>query len=399
MDFRFSAEDEAFRQELRAWLQKNRPARSSADDDHTDFMHEGSRDEWQRRLQWHRKMHSGGWVGISWPKEYGGRGATLTQQLIYNEEMAAANTPQLVNGLGIMLVGPTIIHWGTEEQKKRYVPKILSGEEIWCQGYSEPGSGSDVASLQTRAIEEGDYFIVNGQKVWTSDAHHADWCILLVRTDPSAPKHKGISYVLVDMHSPGVTVRPLVQITGDANFNEVFFEDVKVPRKNLIGEKNQGWQVAITTLMFERSGIGGGRDLLGQVRELADLARAVRSNGKTAWDDSSVRQKISGFAGEALALKYTGFRQLTRRLKGLPPGPEGSVLKLGTSELNLKMSKFAMELLGPYAQLEFKAPFAVDRGIWSYRMLASRALTIAGGTSEIQHNIIGERVLGLPKGN
>ena len=400
MDFRFSAQDEAFRQELRAWLEKNRPEQSSADnDDHTDFMHEGSKDQWQRRLNWHRKMHSGGWVGISWPKEYGGRGATLTQQLIYNEEMAAANTPQLVNGLGIMLVGPTIIHWGSEEQKQRYVPKILSGEEIWCQGYSEPGSGSDVASLQTRAIEEGDYFIVNGQKVWTSDAHHADWCILLVRTDPSAPKHKGISYVLVDMHSPGVTVRPLVQITGDANFNELFFEDVKVPKKNLIGEKNQGWQVAITTLMFERSGIGGGRDLLGQVRELADLARAVRSNGKTAWDDSSVRQKISGFAGEALALKYTGFRQLTRRLKGLPPGPEGSVLKLGTSELNLKMNKFAMELLGPYAQLEFKAPFAVDRGIWSYRMLASRALTIAGGTSEIQHNIIGERVLGLPKGN
>ncbi|HKF29124.1 MAG TPA: acyl-CoA dehydrogenase [Candidatus Binataceae bacterium] len=399
MDFRFSAEDEAFRQELRAWLQKNRPAQGSADDAHTDFMHEGSKDDWQRRLRWHRKMHSGGWVGISWPKEYGGRGATLTQQLIYNEEMAAANTPQLVNGLGIMLVGPTIIHWGTEEQKKRYVPKILSGEEIWCQGYSEPGSGSDVASLQTRAIEEGDYFIVNGQKVWTSDAHHADWCILLVRTDPSAPKHKGISYVLVDMHSPGVTVRPLVQITGDANFNEVFFEDVKVPKKNLIGEKNQGWQVAITTLMFERSGIGGGRDLLGQVRELADLARAVRSDGKTAWDDSSVRQKISGFAGEALALKYTGFRQLTRRLKGLPPGPEGSVLKLGTSELNLKMNKFAMELLGAYAQLEFQAPFAVDRGIWSYRMLASRALTIAGGTSEIQHNIIGERVMGLPKGN
>ncbi|MBV8137011.1 MAG: acyl-CoA dehydrogenase [Deltaproteobacteria bacterium] len=399
MDFRFSAEDEEFRQELRAWLQNNRPAQRSDGDDHADFMHEGSKDEWQRRLNWHRKMHSGGWVGISWPKQYGGRGATLTQQLIYNEEMAAANTPQLVNGLGIMLVGPTIIHWGTEEQKQRYVPKILSGEEIWCQGYSEPGSGSDVASLQTRAIEEGDYFVVNGQKVWTSDAHHADWCILLVRTDPSAPKHKGISYVLVDMHSPGVTVRPLVQITGDANFNEVFFEDVKVPKKNLIGEKNQGWQVAITTLMFERSGIGGGRDLLGQVRELAELARAVRSNGKTAWDDSSVRQRISSFAGEALALKYTGFRQLTRRLKGLPPGPEGSVLKLGTSELNLKMNKFAMELLGPYAQLEFKAPFAVDRGIWSYRMLASRALTIAGGTSEIQHNIIGERVLGLPKGN
>jgi alkylation response protein AidB-like acyl-CoA dehydrogenase len=400
MDFKFSAEDEAFRRELRGWLEKNRPARRPAGEDEiVDFMQEGGKDDWKRRLEWHRKMHAGGWVGISWPKEYGGRGATITQQLIYNEEMGRANTPMLVNGLGIMLVGPTIIHWGTEEQKKRYVPKILSGEEIWCQGYSEPGSGSDVASLQTRAIEEGDYFVVNGQKVWTSDAHHADWCILLVRTDPSAPKHKGISYVLVDMHSPGVTVRPLVQITGDANFNEVFFEDVKVPKKNLIGEKNQGWQVAITTLMFERSGIGGGRDLVGQVEELADLAKSVRTNGKTAWDDSSVRQRISAFASEALALKYTGYRQLTRRLKGLPPGPEGSVLKLVTSELNLKMNKFAMEILGPYAQMEFKAPYAVDKGIWSYRMLASRALTIAGGTSEIQHNIIGERVLGLPKGN
>ncbi len=305
----------------------------------------------------------------------------------------------LVNGLGIMLVGPTIIHWGTEEQKKRYVPKILSAEEIWCQGYSEPGSGSDVASLQTRAVEDGDDFVINGQKVWTSDAHHADMCILLTRTDPQAPKHKGISYILVDMHSPGVTVRPLVQITGDANFNEVFFEDVRVPKKNLIGEKNQGWQVAITTLMFERSGIGGGRDLMGQVRELRDLAKMVKFNGGTAWDDDSVQQKIAGFACEAAALKYTGYRQLTRRLKGLPPGPEGSVLKLCTSELNLRMNKLAMEILGPYSQLELHAPMAIDRGQWSYRMLASRALTIAGGTSEIQHNIIGERVLMLPKGN
>jgi alkylation response protein AidB-like acyl-CoA dehydrogenase len=398
MDFKFSAEDEAFRHEFKSWLEKNLPKRESTDEE-VDFMHEGGRDDWQRRLAWHQKMHEGGWVGISWPKEYGGRGATLTQQIIYNQELAKVDSPMLVNGLGIMLVGPTLMHWGTDEQKKRYVPKILSGEEIWCQGYSEPNAGSDVASLQTRAIEEGDYFIVNGQKVWTSDAHHADWCILLTRTDPEAPKHKGISYILVDMHSPGVTVRPLVQITGDANFNEVFFEDVKVPKKNLIGEKNQGWQVAITTLMFERSGIGGGRDMMGQVKELAELAQAVKHNGRSAWDDASVRQKISQFACEAAGLKYTGYRQLTRRLKGLPPGPEGSVLKLCNSELNLRMNKFAMELLGPYAQLEFKAPFAVDKGKWSYRMLASRALTIAGGTSEIQHNIIGERVLGLPKGN
>ena len=400
MDFKFSAEDEAFRQEFSGWLKANLPKDSKSsrsEDDELGMMHETA-DDWQRRLKWHRKMHEGGWVGLSWPREYGGRGATITQQLIYGEEMAKVNAPMLVNGLGIMLVGPTLIQWGTEEQKKRYVPKILSGEEIWCQGYSEPNSGSDVASLQTRAIEDGDYFVVNGQKVWTSDAHHADWCILLVRTDPEAPKHKGISYILVDMHSPGVTVRPLVQITGDANFNEVFFEDVKVPKKNLIGEKNQGWQVAITTLMFERSGIGGGRDLMGQVKELVELAKSVPNNGHHAWDDTSVRQKLSQFACEAAALKYTGYRQLTRRLKGLPPGPEGSVLKLCTSELNLRMNKLAMEILGPYSQLEFKAPYAFDKGKWSYRMLSSRALTIAGGTSEIQHNIIGERVLGLPKG-
>ncbi len=397
MDFNYSPDDEAFRRELRTWLEANTPKDLKPRGD-IDMLHEESPDDWKRRLVWHRKMHAAGWVGISWPKEYGGRGATMMQQLIYNEELARAGAPPLVNGLGIMLVGPTLIHWGTEEQKKRYVPKILSADEIWCQGYSEPNAGSDVASLQTRAVEEGDYFVVNGQKVWTSDAHHADWCILLVRTDPDAPKHKGISYVLVDMHSPGVTVRPLVQITGDSGFNEVFFEDVKVPRKNLIGEKNQGWQVAITTLMFERAGIGGGRDMIGQIKELAALARTVKRNGHTAWDDSSVRQRIGAFASEATAIKYTGYRQLTRRLKGLPPGPEGSVVKLGTSELNLRVNNYAMELLGAYSQIEYKAPFAIDRGKWSYRALASRALTIAGGTSEIQHNIIGERVLGLPKG-
>lgn len=259
-------------------------------------------------------------MGISWPKEYGGRGAILTQSLVYEEELSRARTPRLLNGLGIALVGPTLMHWGTEEQKKRYIPKILSAEEIWCQGYSEPGSGSDVASLRTSAVEDGDYFLVNGQKVWTSDAHHADMCILLVRTDPSAPKHQGISYILVDMHSPGVTVRPLVQITSDSGFNEVFFEDVRVPKANLVGERNRGWQVAITTLMFERSG------------------------------------------------------------------------------LSMKINTFAMEMLGPYSQIAFKAPTAIDGGKWSYRALAARALTIAGGTSEIQRNIIGERVLGLPKG-
>lgn len=394
MDLSFTPEEEELRQKVRRFLDEEVPKsglKSSS---------EGREDKgWLAKAKaWQRKLYEAGYIALAWPKEYGGQAMDPVKQSIVNEELVRANAPYLVGGSGLGMFGPTLISWGDEEQKKRFLPKILTAEEIWCQGYSEPGSGSDVASLQTRAVEEGDYFIVNGQKVWTSDAHHADMCILLVRTDPTAPKHKGISYILVDMHSPGVTVRPLVQITGDANFNEVFFEDVKVPKRNLIGEKNQGWQVAITTLMFERAGIGGGRDMLGAVKELRNLAQSVRHNGSTAWDNSDVRQKISQFACEAAAIKYTGFRQITRRLKGLPPGPEGSVLKLTVSELNLRMNKFAMELLGPYSQMDFKAPFAFDKGKWSYRMLASRALTIAGGTSEIQHNIIGERVMGLPKG-
>ncbi|MBF6560688.1 MAG: acyl-CoA dehydrogenase [Candidatus Binataceae bacterium] len=398
MDFTYSAEAEAFRLEIRNWLVANMPNRNRADDSmESDFVRTND-DDWNSSLAWHRKMHAGGWVGVNWPKEYGGRGATLEQMVVFNEEMMRAHAPGIVNGLGTMLVGPTLMHWGTEEQKKRYVPKILSAEEIWCQGYSEPGSGSDVASLNTRAIEDGDYFVVNGQKVWTSGADRADWCILLVRTDPEAPKHKGISYLLVDMHSPGVTVRPLVQMTGGKGFNEVFFEDVRVPKKNLVGEKNQGWQVAVTTLMFERSSIAAMRDMMSPVRDLAALAKSLPRNGGKAWDDSAVRQKVAGFACEAAALRYNNLRQLTRRLKGLPPGPEGSAGKLAASDLNLRMAKYAMEMLGPYSQFEHGADRSLDNGRWSYRMLSARALTIAGGTSEIQHNIIGERVLGLPKG-
>ncbi len=299
--------------------------------------------------------------------------------------------------MGISLLGPTLMHWGTKEQKHHHIPRILKGEEIWCQGYSEPGSGSDLASVQTRAIEDGDDFIVNGQKVWTSMAQHADMIFALVRTDPDAPKHKGISYLLIDMHSPGVTVRPLVQMTGGKGFNEVFFEDVRVPKKNIVGEKNNGWQVAMTTLMFERGG-GGGEGAVGEVQELVELARRLPRNGGSAWDDSSVRQKVAEFAAEAQALRYTGYRQLTRQLKGMPPGPEGSMMKLCGTELALKIALYAMELLGPYSQIEFGAPFAMDKGKWSFRMLAARGPTIYAGTNQIQHNIIGERVLGLPKG-
>jgi alkylation response protein AidB-like acyl-CoA dehydrogenase len=290
------------------------------------------------------------------------------------------------------------MQWGTAEQKQRFIPKINTGEEIWCQGYSEPNSGSDLASLQTRATEEGDYFVINGQKIWTSQAQYADWAFVLCRTDPDAPKHRGISYILVNMKTPGITVRPLVQMSGARGFNEVFFDDVRTPKNMLVGAKNQGWQVAITTLMYERGMGGGGQPLIALTQELAELARQVDRNGRPAWQDSDVRQKIAELRCEAEALRYTGLRNLTRRLRGLPPGPEGSILKLGGSELNLRAELFAMELLGAHSQLEFRAPHAIDDGRWSFRMLSARGGTIAAGTNQIQHNIIGERVLGLPKG-
>ncbi|MGH7917872.1 MAG: acyl-CoA dehydrogenase family protein, partial [Candidatus Binataceae bacterium] len=316
--------------------------------------------------------------------------------VIYHEELAHCNAPLPYVGSGPGLTGPTLMHWGNDEQKRRFIPKIVTGEEIWCQGYSEPNAGSDLASLRTRAVEDGDYFVINGQKIWTSNAQYSDWAFVLCRTDPEAPKHRGISYLLVDMKTPGITVRPLVQMTGARGFNEVFFDQVRVPRKNLVGEKNQGWQVAITTLMYERN--GGGRPLMPMIGELAQLAHAVSRGGRPAWHDSAVRQKIAQFKCEATALKYTGLRQLTRRLKGLPPGPEGSMMKLCATELNLAIQLFAMELLGAYSQLEHQAPHALDDGRWSYRMLGARAGTIAAGTNQIQHTIIGERVLGLPKG-
>lgn len=394
MDFRFSNQDENFRSEFRKWLEANLPAEHRKAAFAIEFFANEEGEEWEKRHAWHKKMYRAGWVGIQYPKQYGGRGGTVAHQYIYDEELNRVGAPQLVNSQGIALVGPTLLHWGTEEQRRRYLPKMLAADEIWCQGYSEPGSGSDLASLQTRAVEDGDYFIVNGQKVWTSDAHHADRCFLLVRTDPTAPKHKGISYLLVDMHSPGVTVRPLVQMTGDRGFNEMFFEDVRVPKKNLVGEKNHGWLVALTSLMYERRA----RDMTPIVRELAAVARLMRRNGSNAWDDSRVRQQVAEFACEAWAIRYLGLRQLTRQLKGLPPGPESSIQKLAYSELNLRIQKFAMELLGPYAQMVYQAPFAVDEGKWSYRMLAARGMIVGAGTSEIQRNVIGERVLALPKG-
>ncbi|HLX38567.1 MAG TPA: acyl-CoA dehydrogenase family protein [Candidatus Binataceae bacterium] len=394
MDFKFSEDDEKFRHDFRSWLDANVPRDQHGDNE----LDADSKSEFERRRAWHRKLNDSGWMCIHWPKEYGGRGATLLQQLIYNQELERAKAPPTVNFQGIARVGPTLMQWGTPEQKKRYIPRIPSAEEIWCQGLSEPNHGSDLAAVETRAVDMGDYFVVNGSKVWTSNAHHADFSTLLCRTDPELPKHKGLSYLLVDMKTPGVTVRPLRQITGEHGFNQVFYEDVRVPKTNLVGNKNQGWMVAMTNMMFERTIHGGRTDMMIEVRQLANLARKVERNGHSAWDEEYVRQAIMRFACEAEGLKYTSYRQLTRQLKGLQPGPEGSVMKLGTTDLNLRIQSFAMELLGAYSVLEYNAPNAIDHGKWSHRMIAARRGTIAAGTNEIQHNIIGERVLGLPKG-
>ena len=396
MDFEYAPEQQAFRSEFRAWLAKNLPPDLCLDDPADDRV-ASDRETFERRRAWQKTMHEAGWVGISWPKEYGGRGATLIERVIWDEEYAAARAPVLPAAMGLNLVGPTIIHWGTDEQKRRYLPPILSGEEVWAQGFSEPGAGSDLAGLRTKAEDRGDHFLINGQKVWTSGAHFAHWIIVLARTDPNAPKHKGISAFLVPLSTKGITVRPLVLLTGHRHFNEVFFEDVIVPKENLLGPVNQGWTVSTTTLMHERHSAGA-RNPIGQVKSLIAVARRLRHDGDSAWDDPLVRQRLAQLAIDCEAMKYTRMRSLTRQLRGEPPGPEGSILKVFGSELGVRIADAAGEILGMHALVNEGSEEVPDAPRWFNRVLAARQYTISAGTSEIQRNIIGERVLGLPKG-
>ncbi len=395
MDFQYSPEQQAFRLEVRSWLEDNLP-RDLCVDDPFDERVAPDRDTFERRVAWQRRMSLAKWVGISWPTEYGGRGVSLMEQIIFDEEYFRARAPVLPGYSGVNMAGPTIIEWGTEAQKQRYLPRIMSGEDIWCQGYSEPGAGSDLASLATRADDKGDHFVVNGQKVWTSGAHFADWIYLLVRSDPKAPKHKGISYLLVDMKTPGITVRPLVLMNGHRHFNEVFFVDVRVPKANLIGRQNEGWKPAMTTLMYERKS-GGGRSHTEQIDRLRVLAGQLRVDGRLAWEDPLVRQRFAQLWIEATCLRYTRLRNITRQLRGEPPGPEGSILKLFGSELGVRVADFAGELLGAHVLVNRPSGAVPDGPRWYNRVISARQYTIAGGTSEIQRNIIGERVLGLSK--
>jgi alkylation response protein AidB-like acyl-CoA dehydrogenase len=396
MNFELAPEHEAFRGEFRAWLAANLPSELCLDDAADDRV-ASDRETFEARRAWQRTMHAAGWVGIAWPKAYGGRGAGLMERVIWDEEYAAARAPVLPGNMGLNLIGPTIIQWGTDAQKLRHLPAILSGEEVWCQGFSEPGAGSDLAGLQTRAVDAGDHFVVNGQKVWTSGAHFAHWIILLARTNPDAPKHQGISCFLVPMDSPGISVRPLVLLTGHRHFNEVFFSDVAVPRCAMLGPLNQGWKVSTTTLMHERHS-SGARNPLAQVARLVALARSVPHGGGTAWENPVIRQRLAQLVIDCEALKYTRFRNLTRMFRGEPPGPEGSILKLSGSELGVRVSDAAGELLGMHALVNVPTEVVPDAPRWLNRLLAARQYTISAGTSEIQRNIIGERVLGLPKG-
>ncbi|MBK6795899.1 MAG: acyl-CoA dehydrogenase [Acidobacteria bacterium] len=389
MDLKLTAEEMRFRDELRAWLQANVPP------PWTGTIHEEGKGPYFEFLRnWQKKVFEGGWTGLSWPKEFGGRGARLIEQSIFQEQWARAEAPPLINVLGMSLIGPTIIAVGTEEQKKRYLSKILSGEEIWCQGFSEPNAGSDVAGLSTKATIDGDHFIVNGQKIWTSLAHAADYCLLLVRTDPTAPKHKGITALLVDMHSPGVTVRPLKQMTADSSFNEVFFDNVRVPMTNILGEINRGWGTAIATLMNERAHLGSGIYI--QFKKnfdtLISRSRETRRGGRAVSQDPVLRQKLAQSHIELEIFRLTTMRALSKMQHQSIPGPEGSILKLQWSELNQRLAQTSMETLGAQSQL-----WSTDEGRWVYNFLRSRANTIEAGTSEIQRNIIAERVLGLPK--
>ena len=398
MDFTLTPEQQSFRDEVRDWLGQNLPA------DWVARLRQGSdvpRPEAYRFLSdWQRRMYEAGFVGITWPKEYGGRGLSFMEEMILHEEMALHKAPPVLNILAIGMAGPTIIAYGTEEQKKRYPAKMLSCEEIWCQGYSEPNAGSDLAALQTRAVKDGEHYVVNGQKVWTSLAHVADWMMLLARTDPDAPKHKGITYFLVDMHSPGITVKPLKQLTGDEEFNEVYFDNVRVHDSQILGGLNNGWAVGMTTLMYERLALGFGLQVRLRIAldGLVELARHTTKNGAPVTRDPVMRQKLAQLWIDTEVFKYTGARAITKLLKGELPGPEASTGKMMWVEGHQRLQELAMEIQGPYSQIMKGSPRAVAEGLWQHTFLRSRANSIEGGTTEIQRNIIGERVLGLPKG-
>ena len=390
MDLTFSEREEGFRAELRAWLVANAP------EDPGEFA--SLADEVAFLRGWQRTLADAGWVGIHWPRAYGGRGASVVENYLFQEEIAAARAPEIIGRIGVNLVGPTLIAHGTEEQKRRFLPKIMPAEEIWCQLFSEPGAGSDLTALRTKAEKRGDGWVVTGQKVWTSYAQFARWGILLARTDPAAPKARGISYFVCDMQAPGVTVRPLRQLTGSEEFNEVFLEDVFVPREFLIGTEHDGWRIANTTLTHERG--TSPRQLVINRMLLEDTLRLARDGvhgrPRTA-DDARIRQRLAQHWIEVEITKLNNWRTLTRIVRREPLGPESSFVKLFWSEMSQRLHDTLMDILGPDGLCWQPGPRAVAGGRLARSYLYYRAASIFAGTSEIQRNILAERVLGLPR--
>ena len=392
MDFRDSPSEAAFRDEVRSWLDEHLTG---------EFAEVGGRggpaDEtgWDTRVEWEKLLGKDRWLGLAWPEEFGGRAASFAEQVIFNEEYAKANAPARISFFGEGLFAPTLLAYGTEDQRRRFLPKIQSVEELWCQGYSEPGAGSDLAAVQTRGVRDGEQWVVNGQKVWTTLAHRAQWCFCVTRTAPGSEGHAGLSYLLIPMDQPGVEVRPLRQMTGTAEFNEVFFSDARTDAGNVVGEVNDGWKVAMATLGFER-GTAFLSQQLGFARELAEIVDVARERGVT--DDPIVRQELADSYVGVQIMKFNGMRMLTSLVKRGVLGPEASIGKLYWSTWHRTLGERAMHVLGADAlRLLDDGPGSYDLDEQHRIFMFSRSETIYAGSSEIQRNIIGERVLGLPR--
>ncbi|EMA49637.1 acyl-CoA dehydrogenase family protein [Halococcus thailandensis] len=390
MDFEYTEDQERFRQELREWLRENLPdgwqagERPGTDDpeESVEFL-----------LDWQQTLNEGGWAGLHWPEEYGGADASLLEQVIYNQETARVDAPARINAVGIDFVGPTLMELGTEEQKERFLPKILSGEELWCQGYSEPDAGSDLASLSLSAERNGDEFLLNGQKVWTSYAHVADWCFLLTRTDESGPKHHGITVFLVDMDQEDIQTEPIHQITDETDFNEVFFDDAVARDEHIVGEIDEGWEVAMTLSAFEHS-MSDVFSIEQRWRSLVEFCREHERDGKPLAEHTHVRRELARLHTRIQAGKLTHYRNVSKQMETGVPGPEGSMDKVFNNQTEKKLENFARRLLGANNALWTDGP---DDGQWVTDLLMPYGKMIAGGTKDVQRNIIAERVLGLPK--
>ncbi len=393
MEFRFTAAEEGWRDEIRGFLARELPREEATGAEWTT-----SREAWDQSLVFVRKLAAKGWLTLAWPKQYGGQERGHFEQLIFNEEMAYHRAPMARAFMGVGLVGPTLMIHGNDEQRARHLPAIAGAREMWCQGFSEPNAGSDLAGLETRAVSDGDDFVVNGQKIWTSAAHYCDWVLLGVRTDPDAPKHRGISLLLVDMKSPGITVQPIVDMRDSHYFNQVFFENVRVPRANLVSEENRGWYAMTTTLDFERSGIGSAA---GSRRTMEEWVTFLRERGHAHLPDATWRSVVGRFADLAIEVEVgrnISYRVASMQARGEVPNYEASMAKLWGSELSQRLMLLGMRLQGLYGQLGPGSPRAMMDGRVLPNFLESAANTIRGGTSEVQRNIIATRGLGLPRG-